>query len=169
MAKQKRARRKREDAMNVRSTELTDISDVFELETLVHSDERGAMRREYRASCLVQSTSTGALREGRVLDLSPEGMRVAVDFGAELGDELLLSFRPPRWVRREELLARTQVVRVDQGARRELDLGLRFVNLPAPLRIELDACLRGLPPPLPHPGTRAAHWLAHEDVDELDR
>ena len=169
MAKPKRARRRRDDAMNVRSAEITDISDVFELSSLgaVRADERVAMRREYRASCLVQSTSTGALREGRVLDLSPEGMRVAVDFGAELGDELLLSFRPPRWVRREELLARTQVVRVERGAGRELDLGLRFESLPHALRVELDACLRGLPPPLPLPGSRAAHRVGHGDVDEL--
>lgn len=135
--------------------ERDDLADA----ATARSDERSAVRREVCATVLVQSARTGASREGWIADLSADGMRARVAARCELGDEIPLSFRPPRWGRREELLVRGEVVRVsgaDCGGEREL--GVRFVALPAPLRARLEASLVGSPPPLPRGGALATAW-----------
>ena len=126
----------------------------------VHLEERRTLRREALLDVLVQSARTGIARRAQALDLSPDGMRLVAQLGASIGDELLLSFRPPRWSRREPLLARALVVRVSRrdDAR---DLGLRFVAMPETLRAELELALRGTPPPLPD----AELWI---DADALE-
>lgn len=163
MSRKKKTRRA-DPVMTVTSSELVEISGLRTLADLVRSDERITLRREVHTPVLVQSARTGLQREGRILDLSPRGARVVVDMPVEHGEELLLSFRPPRWVRREHLLARAEVARVDPGVASERDLGVRFVELPRTVAIELDACLRGTPPPLPRPGAKTAQWVSDDEV-----
>ena len=120
---------------------------------------RRTLRREAQGRCLVQSARTGALREADALDVSPDGMRLVVRANVQVGDELLLAFRPPRWPRREELLARAEVVRATVGDDGERDVGVRFVALPRALRAQLASVLAGTPPPLPR-------WMPADDLVE---
>jgi hypothetical protein len=120
---------------------------------------RRALRREAIIRCLVQNARSGSLREATVYDLSPDGMRLGLRSDVQVGDELLLSFRPPRWQRREELLARADVVRVTLGDGGERDIAVRYIAMPAALRTQLSAALIGVPPPLPR-------WVPADDLVE---
>jgi hypothetical protein len=70
-------------------------------------------------------------------------------FPQEVGDELVVSFAPPRW-RGPSLVALAEVRRADAHRRsRRAGMGLAFVDLRDDDRDDLAAALRGLPPPLP--------------------
>jgi hypothetical protein len=89
-------------------------------------------------------------------DLSSDGAWLATDLPVEVGEQLVLTFRPPRWpagVRPVRL--RAEVVRVSlprrRGDLRAAGMGIRFLGLDPALRATLATTLRGLPPPLPLP------------------
>lgn len=113
--------------------------------------KRRAVRRATKTSCQVVSTIGFELLGERALDLSPNGLLLACDVPAALGEELVISFqtpgRDPIW-----LDAEAEVARIVHGYRHGdpgYCAGLRFTYLERSARGELLARLAGFPPPVP--------------------
>jgi len=106
-----------------------------------------------RLECEVHSD----LWEGGALhlatNLSDQGVWLQSQLPLEVGEELIVSLRPPRWQNSRSLVALASVVRVGmyrrRGDSRGAGMGLSFSDLEKPEARMLVACLRGLPPPLP--------------------
>ena len=112
---------------------------------------RGALRRNVQVACEAVADDGFRLLGERVLDLSPRGMLLETRGAfARLGEEVIVSFRPPRsrmWVD-----AQARVARIVSGRRRgdrAQAVGLSFVEMGAGDRAFLTAKLRGYPPPIP--------------------
>jgi len=120
------------------------------------SSTRRILRRAVRTSCQAVQADQFRLLGERVLDLSPYGMMIAADDGAEIGDEVLVSFQAPggdAWFDAE-----AKVARVIEGWRPGdpgYCLGLRFTNIALETRMALKEKLRGWPPPVPARALRA--------------
>lgn len=123
--------------------------------SFVMKSHRRTVRRTVRLACQVVSEDAFRLVGRRALDLSPAGMLLESDTDAQIGDELLVSFRAPQSGLFIDTTAR--VVRIVAG-RRPGDhgrcLGLRFEQLTPLLQGVLGESLAGLPPPLPQRATR---------------
>ena len=111
---------------------------------------RRSLRRAVRTRCQAVAIDGFRLLGVRVLDLSTRGMLLAADTGAELGEEVVLSFESPQggpW-----LDAVAEVTRVIEGWRPwdpGYAVGLRFTRFDSDSRGELLTRLAGLPPPVP--------------------
>lgn len=118
--------------------------------TSFHQPSRRVVRRAVRTACSAVATTDFRFLGERVLDLSPYGMMLAADDGAELGAPVIVSFQAPgsdRWFD-----AAASVARVVEGFRPwdpGYCLGLRFTRIPLESRITIGEHLRGLPPPVP--------------------
>jgi hypothetical protein len=113
--------------------------------------KRRAVRRATKTSCQVVSTIGFELLGERALDLSPNGLLLACDAPAAVGEELVISFqtpgRDPIW-----LDAEAEVARIVYGYRHGdpgYCAGLRFTYIERSARGELLARLAGFPPPIP--------------------
>jgi c-di-GMP-binding flagellar brake protein YcgR len=117
---------------------------------LTRKQPRRAFRREVLLSCQVVRERDFRLVADLALDLSTEGMLVSTEQRVLTGEELLVSFRPPRSDRWLDVQA--TVARVVHG-RRPSDsgrcLGLAFHAVDSASRRVLFNHLRGLPPPEP--------------------
>ncbi len=118
--------------------------------TLVHVQERKALRRAVRVDCQVVRERDFKLVGSRGVDLSPAGMLVMLQEPVLTGEPLVVAFRLPRsdyWFD-----AQATVARVLHG-RRPGDLarcfGVEFEGLEADVGVFLRHALRGVPPPLP--------------------
>lgn len=94
-----------------------------------------------------------------VLDLSPHGMLIRGEDSADIGEEVILSFRAPGGDEWFDAVAR--VARILHGDRDEDDgyqLGLEFTEISLETRFRLRLYLRDIPPPVPQrtlrPGLR---------------
>ena len=111
---------------------------------------RRAFRREVILSCQVVRERDFRLVSELALDLSTQGMLVSTNLRVLTGEELLVSFRPPRSDRWLDVSA--TVARVVHGRRpgdRGRCLGLSFHGLDAASERALFHHLRGLPAPEP--------------------
>lgn len=87
-------------------------------------------------------------------DVSPRGLWLASDLVMEAGQELVLTFRPPRWPDwGAPITALAKVVRAGL-ARRQADggragMGLLFEDIDSEHVSRMSELMRGLPPPLP--------------------
>lgn len=110
---------------------------------------RRAVRLETDVLCDLWDTRVPLL----ATDLSDEGLWLQSQLPLEVGDEVLVSFRPPRWQSSVPVTALASVVRVGLFRRRPdaaaSGMGLRFTEIDEAASAALSACLRGLPPPLP--------------------
>ena len=123
--------------------------------------QRRAVRRAVRTRCEVVNVTEFRLLGQRVLDLSPRGMLVACDREAQLGDEVLVSFRAPGRSGDEELWfdAEAIITRIVGGQRwgdSGYCAGLDFSYFERTERHELLARLAGFPPPIPRRRLRTA-------------
>lgn len=117
---------------------------------LTRKQPRRAFRREVLLSCQVVRERDFRLVADLALDLSTEGMLVSTEQRVLTGEELLVSFRPPRSNRWLDVQA--TVARVVHGRRpsdRGRCLGLVFHSVDPSSRRLLFRHLRGLPPPEP--------------------
>jgi hypothetical protein len=113
------------------------------------ANERAEIRRSVGIRAWVQNTRVGWLREGTVIDLSPDGVRLGLDARIAKGDELQLAFVPPRWPGEREIVLRGKVVHVDLALGSEREIGVQFVEVPDMLREQLVSSLMDAPPRLP--------------------
>lgn len=122
-----------------------------------HPSRRSSLRRAVRLEtdvlCDIWDTRVPLL----ATDLSDEGLWLQSQLPLEVGEQLIVSFRPPRWQGQEPITALAEVARVGMYRRRpdraSSGMGLRFVELDDTLSVALRESLRGLPPPLPGHGT----------------
>ena len=116
---------------------------------------RRVLRRAVRSDCQAVSTDSFRLLGERVLDVSPYGLLLAADDGAEAGEEVFVSFRIPGC--RRVFDAEAEVARVIEGWRPAdpgYALGLRFTRIALEDRLFLKARLKGTPPPVPQRALR---------------
>lgn len=117
----------------------------------IHSDKsRRSTRRAIIVPCVAVATDGYRFIGHRILDLSPRGVLVTCGTNVQLGEELLISLRPPgdgQWMNVE-----AEVTRIVQGYR-SWDpgpcVGVRFKNLDISTRGELLARIAGIPPTIP--------------------
>jgi hypothetical protein len=114
---------------------------------------RGSVRRAVSVEAAVASDYWDGSIPLLATDLSPEGLWLESDLPLDVGEEVLVTLRPPRWTEEQPLIAIAEVARVGlfrrQRERRASGMGLRFVELERAHAELLRATLRGLPPPLP--------------------
>lgn len=114
---------------------------------------RRALRRAVHVECDVVSRWWDEPVPHLATDLSPQGIWLESALPLELGDEVVLAFRPPRWPKGCEVMVFGAVRRVDLRRRasdpRRAGMGIEFLDLAVGDEGELTASLRGLPPPLP--------------------
>ena len=119
------------------------------------SRRRRILRRAVRSECQAVATDGFRLLGQRVLDLSPYGLLLAADDGAEPGDEVIVSFQIPGCS--QVFDAEAEVARVIEGWRPYdpgYALGLRFTSIALEDRLLLSQRLRGTPPPVPQRAIR---------------
>ncbi len=120
------------------------------LATLVHAQQRRALRRGVRVDCQVVRERDFTLVGSRGLDLSPLGMLVVADVPVMTGEPLLVAFRLPRstwWFDAEGTVARVVHGRRPGDAGR--CFGVEFDAIEGALQYFLHTALQGVPPPLP--------------------
>lgn len=118
--------------------------------TLVHVQQRRALRRGVRVECQIVRERDFKLVGSRGLNLSPLGMLVFAQDSVLTGEPLIVSFRLPQsswWFDAE-----AAVTRVVHG-RRPGDLGrcfgLEFEALDRAVQHFLHTALQDIPPPIP--------------------
>jgi c-di-GMP-binding flagellar brake protein YcgR len=115
------------------------------------AQRRRAMRRGIALECEAVAEDGFRLLGTRAIDLSPQGLLLETRGAfARVGEEVIVSFRPPRCTMWVDALAR--VARLATGRRRgdrAQAVGLSFVSMDPGDRALLAATLRGLPPPVP--------------------
>ena len=119
-----------------------------------NASRRTAMRRAVRMCCVVRSALWDGAAPHLVTDLSSDGAWLATELPLDAGDQLVMTFRPPRWPAGQlPVRLRAEVVRVElprrRGDLRQAGMGVRFLGLDPNMRSRLATVLLGLPPPLP--------------------
>jgi hypothetical protein len=118
--------------------------------TLVHAQQRRALRRGVRVDCQVVRERDFTLVGSRGLDLSPLGMLVMANAPVMTGEPLLVAFRLPRstwWFDAEATVARVIHGRRPGDAGR--CFGVEFDQVDRALQYFLHTSLHGVAPPLP--------------------
>jgi len=138
---------------------------MFATETLPQYKRR-SLRRAVSVECEMESDLWDGQVPFRVTDLSDEGLWLRTGLPIECGEQVMVSFAPPRWPRSEPLVALAAVVRVAMPRRREdhehSGMGLRLIDLSPDERQLLRGVLRGLPPPLKREPVQDASSLVLE-------
>lgn len=132
----------------------------------INRNERETLRRGVRLNAEVIASRWDLPRKHRVLDLSERGLRVASGTRLAVGEDIVVSFTPPGWWIFGEL---TLFARVTRQTERSGDgcpatMGLRFLDLPKGLKIQMKRSLRGLPPPVPAGHGRTRRELVWVEV-----
>ncbi len=113
-------------------------------------ESRRAARRAVDIACDLISTHWDRPVPSRCSDLSPHGMWLETTVPLEVGERVVVCFRPPR---SGDMMVFARVNRVERDDRDERSgssgVGLELVGLSALEQTELALSLRGLPPVLP--------------------
>lgn len=116
------------------------------------SYQRRSLRRAVSIDCEIESDLWDGQVPFRVTDLSDDGLWLRTGLSIECGEQLLVSFAPPRWPKPQPLVALASVVRVAMPRRRsdgELSgMALQLLDLEPEDRQLLRSSLHGLPPRL---------------------
>lgn len=123
------------------------------LETATTTEyKRRSLRRAVSLDCEIESNLWDGQVPFRVTDLSDEGLWLRTTLPIECGEQVLVSFAPPRWPKAQPLVAMASVVRVSMPRRRidheHSGMALSLLDLDPQDRSLLRASLHGLPPPL---------------------
>jgi hypothetical protein len=118
------------------------------------SSRRQVVRRAVQLPCAVRSELWDGAAPFLATDLSPSGLRLCSPLALPEGQDVVVTFTPPRWpvdVGPVNALARVTHVELP---RRKSDsqqpgMGLSFVHVDPASSALLELVLRGLPPPLP--------------------
>lgn len=138
---------------------------------IYRSHRRRIVRRAVRTDCEAVAIKGFRLISTRVIDMSPHGLLVACDGGAQVGEEVVISFRAP--ASNQWFDAVSRVARVVEGYRPTdpgYCAGLRFERISLEARLDLAERLRGLPPPVPKRGLRPEYfprWLGPSAVTSV--
>lgn len=128
-------------------------------------DARRSLRRAVEVEAELIAAPWDAPRPHRILDLSPEGMRVAAGTRLPEDEPILVTFTPPGWWLLGEVSLWARVARAEPRSQaRPATMGLEFLQLPRGLRDQLGRTLVGRPPPLPSAPPKPATELVWVDV-----
>jgi hypothetical protein len=135
--------------------------------------KRRSLRRAVSLECEIASNLWDGQVPFRVTDLSDEGLWLRTALPIECGEQVLVSFSPPRWPKAEPLVAMASVVRVSMSRRRvdheHSGMALSLLDLDPQDRSMLRASLQGLPPPLHNDRVVDASGLVVADDDMTSR
>ena len=108
---------------------------------------RRAERRAVDITCEVVASQWDEPLMHRAQDLSPFGMWLRTGLPLEIGNEVVLCFKPPRGLDCEELnvFARVQRVERRHHSGDRSGMGLEFIDMTRAQRRVLQGCLRNLP------------------------
>jgi len=121
--------------------------------------QRNVVRRAVQIGCTVRSELWDGPAPFLAVDLSQDGLKLCSPLALPEGQEVVVTFTPPRWPDESgplNVLARVAHVALPRrrtdalvGLPGEAGMGLSFVQLDAAQRALLGLVLRGLPPRLP--------------------
>jgi hypothetical protein len=117
---------------------------------LARPNPRRAFRRYVRLDCQVVRDHDFRLVGDLALDLSEKGMLVRTDARVLTGEEVIVSFRPPKqnwWFDAQATVAR--VIHCRRPGDTHRAVGLEFTAADSGDVMRLWESLRGLPPPMP--------------------
>lgn len=116
-------------------------------------DARRATRRAVSVPCEILTRGAKQPLQGHATNLSPLGVWVETPQGFRVGEEVVLTFKPPCCADGTELTVFGEVARIEmerpQDTRPSAGMGVEFIGLSPSEHQKLESCLRGLPPPLP--------------------
>lgn len=121
---------------------------------------RGIVRRAVQIGCSVRSELWDGPAPFLATDLSPDGLRLCSPLALPEGQDVVVTFTPPRWPDESgplNVVARVEHVALPRrksdplvaGMPGEAGMGLSFLHIDPTQRALLHLVLRGLPPPLP--------------------
>ncbi len=119
-------------------------------DTLVHAQQRRALRRAVPVECQLVRDRDFALLGRRAIDLSPQGMLVMSEARVLTGEPVIVAFRFPRspwWFDAEATVAR--VVHGRRPGDSGSALGIAFDRIEPAVQYFLHTLLQGVPPPVP--------------------
>ncbi|MCA9621438.1 MAG: PilZ domain-containing protein [Myxococcales bacterium] len=122
------------------------MNDLIEAPELLEESRRVA-RRWVELDCELITKTADRPLPSRCLDLSPLGMALTTQVVLADGEEVVVSFRPPR--EDEEMIL---FGRVRHAVPSGQPTGVAFEATTIEERISLFDALRGIPPRLPHSG-----------------
>lgn len=123
--------------------------------TLVHAQQRSAVRRAIRVDCQVVREHDFKLLGSRGVDVSPAGMLVMAQEPVLTGEPVIVAFRLPRglyWFDAEAVV--TRVVHGRRPGDTGRCFGLEFHAFDPDCKWLLALALRGTPPPVPRRAPR---------------
>ncbi len=131
---------------------------------------RRSLRRGVELEAHVIAPEWDAPRRHRVLDLSPDGLRLAAGSLLPVGAHVVVCFTPPGGWLLGELMVWARVVRAEERSEgAEAALGLELLDLLEGERRELEHALVGRPPRLPSRPVRPRRELVWVDaLEELE-
>lgn len=111
---------------------------------------RRSERRGVDIGCELVARSWDQPLPHRMTNVSAFGAWLQTSLPLEVGERVVVSFRPPRWRDRREITVFAEVtrnikVRERNGVRRN-GMGLEFIDMTAGERREMQYCLRAMPP-----------------------
>jgi hypothetical protein len=130
----------------------------LEVQMLATMESAESGRRALRRAVQIECSALSPLWEDTAplvaTNLSQYGIWLGSAFPLEVGEQMVLCFRPPHWPTWDRpVTVRAEVVRVGLPRRRAdlgpAGMGLRFVDLGRYDCARMAVLLRGLPPPLP--------------------
>lgn len=139
--------------------------------------KRSVVRRAVQIGCSVRSELWDGPAPFLATDLSQDGLRLCSPLALPEGQDVVVTFTPPRWPDENgplNVLARVQHVALPRrksdalvGLPGEAGMGLSFVHIDPTQRALLGLVLRGLPPPLPMSHSIDNAELAFEELETM--
>lgn len=118
--------------------------------TSVSSRRRRALRRAVELPVELISEHVDQPLLYWATDLTPQGMWLDTSFPMQLGETVVVCFRPAVWWQARELMVFAQVSRSVWGrSSSEVGMGLEFLDISEHEQRALSAWLHRRPPPLP--------------------
>jgi hypothetical protein len=153
----------------------------MEIESEAHraatTSVRSTVRRAVQIGCSVRSELWDGPAPFLATDLSPDGLRLCSPLALPEGEDVVVTFTPPRWPEESgplNVVARVEHVALPRrksdplvaGMPGEAGMGLSFLHIDPTQRALLHLVLRGLPPPLPARSNDEAQ-LALEELETV--
>jgi hypothetical protein len=149
----------------------------MEISNEAHAAQRNVVRRAVQIGCSVRSELWDGPAPFLAIDLSQDGLKLCSSLALPEGQEVVVTFTPPRWPEESgplNVLARVAHVALPRrrsdavvGLPGEAGMGLSFVKLDAAQRALLGLVLRGLPPPLPGINRQDDAELARQELETV--
>jgi hypothetical protein len=154
--------------LHQRATSIRHASYDIEQRTTSYAPcRRRSVRRAVQLPCELTSRRWRGTVAHRLLDLSPYGAWIAGN-SLDLGERVIVGFRPPRWGRSEDMMLLARVCRMRAASREHVaGMAVEFLDVDPEEHVEMQAALAGIPPRLPLRTTYLEIDYDAEPDDEL--